>query len=811
MEQFKTCDDVTYLSDRKSNSYAARRMTFHINNDQAAQIRSYAKQHNVSPFVLFLTAVAVYFSRVKMNVEKFYIGTPLLNRGTFKEKNTMGMFINTVPVLANVDYTRTFADNLAVMHRETFSVLRHQKFHYNDLLTAIRQEYGFTEQLYDVVLSYQNAVVHGAASKVETSWYHNGLQTESLQIHIDDRDSENAFRIHLDYRTDKFTSAEVERMYTHILDLLLDALTNDSKRPGELELLPAGEKQQLLLTFNDTATDYPRDKCVHQLFEDQVEQHPNKTAVIACDRTLTYRELNGEANRIAHGLIDQGVNPGDIVAFALPRSSHLIPCMFGILKAGAAYLPIDPDYPQGRINYMLEDSQAKLFITEENILDLLGNDQTNNPTISITNENLCYCIYTSGTTGRPKGILIAHRNVTNFVQSNEANIFQKSIINCCEYFVSVNSVSFDITLQEIHLPLLNGRNIILLSDEQIYDIGKSAYQLKNKSCGLIITPTKLGMYMANQIFCDNLQNITCIMCGAETFTQQLRQQIQKYTNAVIFNGYGPTETTCGVLYSKTEDAVDITIGRPIGNTQIYIVDKYLNPVPIGVTGELCIAGEGVGAGYLNRPELTAEKFIDNPFGEEKLYKTGDLAYWRKDGNIVYVGRNDFQVKIRGLRIELGEIESAIAGVDGVSQAVVIVRKDDTGRQLICAFYTETTLVELDVIKTTLREKLPRYMMPHIFTRLDTLPMTTSGKVNRKALPDVDLSTIQNDIEYVSPDGQCEKALATIMEQVLGYSPVGREDNFFDLGGDSLKAIEFVSKAHADGIYFSLQNVLTIPL
>lgn len=273
-------------------------------------------------------------------------------------------------------------------------------------------------------------------------------------------------------------------------------------------------------------------------------------------------------------------------------------------------------------------------------------------------------------------------------------------------------------------------------------------------------------------------------------------------------GYGPTETTIVVTYGKITGE-DISIGKPLANTQLYIVDKYMKPMPIGATGELCVAGDLVGAGYLNRPELTAEKFIDNPFGAGKLYKTGDLAFWREDGNIVYVGRNDFQVKIHGLRVELGEIENAIAAIDGVSQAAVVMRKDAEERQLICAFYTGAELPAKE-IRSIISQKLPKYMLPHIITHLDKLPLTPSGKVNRKALPEVDLSSIDRSEEYVKPEGETEKRLAVLMEQVLEYAPIGRDDDFFDLGGDSLKAIEFVSKAHSDGIYFSLQSVFDYP-
>lgn len=805
LEQFKACPEVVYLSEKQGECYDACRSTFQVNTDLTAHIRSYAKEHNTSPFVLFLTAFSVYFSRIKDNAEYLYIGTPILNRKNFREKHTMGMFINTVPVLAHIDYNCSFAETLRAIQKETLAVLRHQKFHYNEILTAIRQENGFAEKLYDVILSYQNATVTGAEPGVETTWYHSEMQTESLQIHIDDRDSKGVFRIHLDYRTDKFTDSEIQRMYGHILNLLQDAISHDEKTPDKLALLSPDEERLLLHNFNDTAADYPRDKCVHTLFEEQVERTPDKTAVIACDRTLTYQELNEEANRIAHGLMEQGVGVGDIVAFALPRNSHLIPAMFGILKAGAVYLPIDPDYPRDRINYMFQDSQATLFITEENIGDLLENECSSNPSLILSSERLCYCIYTSGSTGKPKGTLISHRNVANFVQNNNTNVFQREILNNCDYFIAINSISFDITIQEIHLPLLNGRSCILIADDGIYSIEKVVHLFERKRCGLIITPTKLNIYLQNSQFCKRLKNFSVIMCGAEAFSRQLWRQVREHTNAEIFNGYGPTETTCGVLYSKT-DTTEITIGRPIANTQIYIVDKDMQPTPIGVTGELCIAGDGVGAGYLNRPELTAEKFIDNPFGLGRLYKTGDLAYWREDGNIVYVGRNDFQVKIRGLRIELGEIENVIASVAGISQAVVIVRKDDTGRQLICAFFTETAPVELEAVKSALREKLPRYMMPHIFTKLDALPMTASGKVNRKALPKVALSALAPEIEYVAPVTEQETALASAVAQVLGLEKVGMRDNFFDLGGDSLKAIELTSVLERIGYHAEVKTI-----
>lgn len=803
MEQFAKCEEVTYLSDKQVHSYAAERKTVIVEADEARVLADYMAGKNTTAFPLFMTALAIYMSRIKLNVEKFYIGTAVLNRTGNKEKNTMGMYINTVPMLMELNNENTFAENLACVEEAAFGVFRHQKYNYGDVLTDIRKEYSFSEKLYDIMLSYQNAALIGAA---ESTWYHSGMQTESLQIHIDDRDNKGVFRIHYDYQIEKFTVREIERMHRHIMTLLLDAISNEDKKIRELSLLTQKEEHRILEEFNNTQEDHLRDKCVHTLFEEQVARTPNKTAVIACDTTLTYKELDDRANQIANGLIEAGVVPGDIVAFMLPRTSNLIATMFGILKTGAAYLPVDPDYPEERVSYMLEDSKANLCVTASEIEHWMQNHNTNSPSVEVPSSSICYCIYTSGSTGKPKAVLIAHSNVNNFVTVNDTNSFQKKLVEGCDVVLCVNSIVFDIVLQEIHIPLTNGLTVRLLPHKTIPDWG----DLQMDRVGLICTPTKLSMYMQDEDFCHFLKNCSIIMCGAEAFPEVLYGELRALTDAVIYNGYGPTEITCGASYAEIKDSNDIHIGRPIANTQFYIVDRYMNLCSLGISGELCIAGNGVGVGYLNRPELTAEKFVDNPFGEGKLYKTGDLAYWREDGNIAYVGRNDFQVKIRGLRIELGEIENAIDCVDGISQAVVVVRKNAEGRQLICAFYTQTAPVPVETIRSELGKKLPRYMLPHIFTVLNEMPLTSSGKVNRKALPEIDLNCVESSTVYVKPEGELEKQLAKLMEQALGYAPVGRNDHFFDLGGDSLKAIEMISKAHTEGIYVSLQNVFDYP-
>ena len=799
LNQFKKCDEVTYLSEKQGKSLHACRKTFVIDSQDTKLINNYAFQKETSAFMLFTAALAVYMNRTKMNTENFYIGTAVINRNSIKEKNTAGMFINTVPMLMELDITKSFSDNLSGIEETAFSVFRHQKYNYGDVLTDIRKEYGFNEKLYDVILSYQNAKVIGG--EAETTWYHSGEQSESLQIHIDDRDNEGIFRIHYDYQTEKFTEHEIDVLHQHICNLLFDAISNSGKKLYELNILTADEQQKLLYAFNDTAVDYPRDKCVHQLFEEQVEKTPDKTAVIACDKTLTYRELNEEANRIAHSLIEKGVGVGDIVAIKLYRKSYLFSAILGAIKCGTTYMPIDPTYPEDRIEYMMTESNAKCCIEEDDISKLLVSENKSNLNLAIDLRNTFCALHTSGSTGKPKMSLLTHGGMMNFISANQR------FWNNIDTVVSATIVTFDAFVMESVLSVSQGKQVVLASEDEIYNHSKFESLFNHSEHNMFFsTPTKIENYIENSENKHYLSKIKSYVIGGEVFSEHLLNLIYKYSpNSNIYNVYGPTETTICALVDELNIGKDITIGKPIANTQIYIVDKYMKPTPIGVTGELCIAGDGVGVGYLNRPELTAEKFIDNPFGKGKLYKTGDLAYWREDGNIVYVGRNDFQVKIRGLRIELGEIENAICGIYGISQAVVVVCKNTEGRQLICAFYTGAE-VDAKEIRSQIGNKLPKYMLPHIFTHLDEMPLTSSGKINRKALPEVDLYAIDTTAEYVAPENEQQKELCRLIESVLGCEKVGINDNFFDIGGDSLKAIELISKIEKRGYHTDIKTI-----
>lgn len=806
LEKFRECDEIIFLSEKRSTSLKSARKTFVIDPVKSEKLNAYAKEKKVSVFILFMTALAVYINRVKMNAERFYIGTAVLNRAGVIEKNTMGMFVNTIPVLMKLNNLSPFSENLTCVKKEIFSAFRHQKYNYSDVLDSLRKEYGFSEKLYDVVLSYQNASIAGMGEEFESRWYYNGKQTESLQIHIDDRDQEGIFRVHCDYQIEKFTESEIKHLYEHMISLLFDAIDNEDKKLYELKMLSSVEKKQLLLDFNRTESDYPRERCVHQILEEHAMGMPEKMAVIACDQKLTYKKLNEQANKIANGLIKRGIETGDIVAFAVSRKSYLVAVIFGILKTGAAYLPVEPEYPQSRIDYILSDSGAKLLITDALVLELLKYHDINNPDKMILGEELCYCLYTSGTTGNPKGALITHRNVINHCLAKENNILLQRTDQLCRCLLSVGSVVFDIFACEIFTTILNGKCLVLATEEEIKNVKKLSEIVKQQFVDAIYcTPTKLIAYLGWSEFIQAINKIKLVMTVGEALLEQQCMEIVKYFNGIIINGYGPTETTMGATYGEIRSG-NITIGNPIANTQIFIVDKYMQPTPVGIPGELCIAGDGVGKGYLNRPELTEKKFISNPFGKGNLYKTGDLAYWREDGSIIYVGRDDDQVKVRGIRMELGEIESAIVSVDGISQAAVVVRKSEGQGQMICAFYTGNKH-DSGELRKLIGKKLPRYMIPHTFMHMDQFPLTASGKIDRKTLHKIDLPDVASQV-YAAPETAEEKAVSLSVASVLKIKKVSMLDNFFDLGGDSLKSIELLGLLEQAGYQAEVQMIFT---
>ncbi len=790
-----------------------------VSIDLHNKISAFCKTQNITPFVFYMAAFNIVLSKFS-GCEDIVVGMPVSGRST-KHLNTLGMFVNTVALRNKPIGTKTVAEFLQEVKENSVNAINHQNYPYGELVKRLNVENPNRNPLFDVMFAYQ--------SEEMTDVIFGDEKAELLPVPITTSKYDFTFNIMprnggvvvmVEYCTDLYTKRTIQR-FINGFKLIIEQMLSDNSDLSDKTSIGDSEQHTLLYNFNDTVTDYPKNKCIYQAFEEQVRVNSNKKAVIFKDTVLTYLELENLVQDYANKLLYYGIKSNDVVAIHLERSHKLIAFQLAILKIGAVFLPVDKRYPIERIEYMCSDCNVKLLISDElnknsfnaNVITINEFETviTTASAKTVLNNDVCYIIYTSGSTGTPKGCMLHNKGLVNFCKNNNTLETLNTIKNCT--FACVNSVSFDYFIAESLLPLTNGFTTVILDDnestiqEQFLDVVE-----KNNINIVMTTPTRLKIYFDDKCNCNILNNLKCICTSGEPLTPELLELMyNKSPNAQIYNPIGPSECSVWDIGGKLEhtDGIDIHIGKPIANAQIYIVDKYMHITPIGVTGELCIAGDCVGAGYLNRPELTAEKFIDNPFGEGKLYKTGDLAYWREDGNIAFVGRNDFQVKIRGLRIELGEIENALSGIDEISQAVVVVRKNNEGRQLICAFYTGKEL-EAKEIRSQIGKKLPKYMLPHIFTHLAEMPLTSSGKVNRKTLPEIDLENIKNDTEFVAPQNTQQKELCKLIEVVLNTSSVGINDDFFDLGGDSLKAIELVSKAHTEGIYFALQNVFDYP-
>ena len=562
------------------------------------------------------------------------------------------------------------------------------------------------------------------------------------------------------------------------------------------------ERRQLLVEWNDTAVEYRHEKCVHQLFEQQVERATDAVAVVFEDQELTYRNLNERANRIGQYLRRIGVEPGALVGLCLESSPELVVGILGVMKAGGAYVPLDADYPPQRLQFMLADAKVGFLVTQHSLLGRLpaadcqivcldaenanlDNCSLDNPSVNVAADNLAYVMYTSGSTGQPKGVQSPHSAVVNLLTAMAA----RPGVTSEDRLLSVTTPTFDISVLELLLPLTVGACLELLPSEVASDATRLANALTKEGV-TVLQATPAMWLMLIQCGWNGSSHLKAL-CGGEAMLDSLARELKPRCRE-LWNMYGPTETT---IWSTTHRVADgespASIGRPIANTQVYVLDARRNPVPTGVPGELYIGGAGLARGYLNRPELTAERFVANPFSDTadaRLYRTGDLCRWRADGNLEFLGRLDDQVKLRGFRIELGEIETVLNEHPDVAQSVVIlreVRPDD--RRLVAYCVAADPGLNFSALKSHLRNRLPDYMMPAAFVRLDTLPLTSSGKVNRRALPAPDESRPELETGFVAPRTPIEQHLASIWCEILGIGTVGIHDNFFALGGHSLLA------------------------
>ncbi|MGI8582950.1 MAG: non-ribosomal peptide synthetase, partial [Chitinophagaceae bacterium] len=600
----------------------------------------------------------------------------------------------------------------------------------------------------------------------------------------------------------------VERMVKHFQELLSSIAGDPKQTIGNLSMLTSAEENQLLVAFNNKIVSYPRDKTVVNLFEEQVSKTPDSMAVVFEKEQLTYQQLNERANQLAHYLLSKGVTVEALVPICIERSAEMIIGILGILKAGAAYVPIDPAYPEERISFMLRDSEATIVVSNKqgrvhipshiNIISLdsdlaaISTQSVSNPQTSLSAHNLAYVIYTSGSTGKPKGVMISHGNLVDYIFGLDKNIQ----ISECRSYALVSSIATDLGNTVLYSSLLLGGALHLFSKEAVNNADGLQRYFRDEEIECVkIVPSHWKALCTH----DLLLPSKMLIFGGEALQAGLVEEIRESgTKCKIINHYGPTETTIGKLLHVVKDDgenndVTVPIGKPFSNTEIYIVNRDLSLCPLGIPGELCIGGDGVARGYRNNTELTASKFIANPFRQKGslLYRTGDLVKYLPDGNIEFIGRIDEQVKIHGYRVELGEIENVLLQSGLVHGAAVLSREDKSGNKQLVGYVLTEGYFDRDTVIDYLKNKLPEYMVPMIWVELESFPLLSNGKIDRKVLPDPDAVTGSGDT-YMEPRNGIEIKLVEIWQKLLEVERIGIRDNFFELGGHSLLAIQLIS-------------------
>lgn len=772
----------------------------------------FASDNNSSIAVLFETAILIYLDRINGGDSPVTIGVPISGRGSSEEKRTAGMIVSTIPLTVDVGDgpdVLSLCRKVSCKHREIF---RHRRLPYEDIIRSARQNSKGADRLYNVIVSCQNS---RTLVPSVTEWFTSGHSEVPLAIHIDDRDSKGNYKITIDYQTAVFSSSEASLIAERLKYIISQMVSSADISVKDISILPPAEYDMAVNKFNDTYADYRKGSCVQEEFSRKAGSDPDRIAVSFRSKDYTFTDIDVMSDSLAAALIAKGAGPGLVVPIIARRSHLVITAMLAVLKTGAAYMPVSPDYPLSRINYMLDAVKTSVVLTSgyvfegDDVIDLDSFDYSPVPKPAPVRNgpgDLCYVVFTSGSTGNPKAVGITHGNVLNYCAANEFNVAGGIIKDTDRKIVSVTNIVFDIFVTESILALLNGIRIIMADDDDVFS-GKSLAKLISRSGANIIqtTPTKMRSYLLDREFASCLKGISTIILGGEEFPESLAGILAANTKASVYNIYGPAETTVWSSFASVGSS-DICIGKPVANTNIYILGEDLTPCPIGITGEIHISGDGVGMGYINNPALTSERFIEDSLkGGSAMYKTGDLGYFLPDGRIRFCGRRDGQIKLRGLRIETGEIECAMSDIPGVDLAAVVLRKDSSGNPYLIGFYTASTPVLEQDIRTILLGRLPSYMVPNRLIPLERIPLTASGKIDRKSLPEVTVIASPQE-GYTAPASDNEKLLCSLYAKVLKRAQVGTEDDFFELGGDSFAAMELVALASDKGLDIGVKKI-----
>ncbi len=796
-------------------------------------VKRFSRQEGTTAFMTFLAAYQTLLSRYS-GQEDIVVGVGNANRPRREIEPLVGFFVNTLPLRVDLSGNPTFREFLAQVKTSTLDSYANQDLPVERLLETLSIDRDLSHApLFQTMLFYQNFPVEPIVLPgltlvpVDVSATHSGTARSDLSIFASE--GGGGLSMLIEYATDLFDVGYIEAFADHLEQLLRAVVDDAGQRIGDIDILPPQERKRLRLDWNATAAPLPAENTLQALFAAQAARTPQAIAVVQGADRLTYAELDAQAERLAARLRAQGCGPGRMVGLFLERSPRMLVALLGALKAGAAYVPLDPSYPADRIGFMLEDSAAPVVVTEralvselpagrhavltiEDALDTAADVKADGGAVAGP-DDIAYVIFTSGSTGRPKGVRIPHRAAVNFL----ASMAREPGLGADDTLCAITTLSFDIALLELMLPLTVGARIALADRATVAD-GVALAALLDAEDVTVMQATPATWRMLLDSGWRGRPGMR-MLCGGEALPRELADRLLA-CGRELWNVYGPTETTVWSALEQVRPGQDaIAIGRPIANTEVYVVDRRMQLQPTGIPGELLIGGLGVARDYLDRPELTAEKFIDDPFGSRpggRLYRTGDLARWRRDGRLEVIGRIDHQVKLRGFRIELGEIESVLGLSDEVAQAVVICREDRPGDKRLVAYLIASSGVSTDggidvaALRALARERLPEYMMPSAFVCLERLPLTPNGKVDRRALPAPDAEAFAV-AEYAAPRSTEEETLAALWAEVLGLPRIGIYDNFFDLGGHSLLATQLVTRMqNALGADITLRMMFEAP-
>ncbi|TYP15978.1 non-ribosomal peptide synthase/polyketide synthase [Xenorhabdus doucetiae] len=816
--------------------YVGSHCPVHFDGELVAALKALGRRHNTTLFMTVLTGWSIVLARLS-GQEEVVIGTPVAGRQHHELEGLIGFFVNTLALRVTLDDRTTVTDLLTQVRERALAAYAHQDLPFEQVVEALQPERSLSHSpIFQVMLALDNTPLNAtlqnlALPDLQLTPVEQEHQSAHFDLTLSLTETEAGLSGELGYAVDLFDAATIERVIGYLANVLAAMTADETQTIATLPLLPASERQQLLVDFNATQADFPQDALIHPLFEAQAARAPEATAVVFGEQTLSYGELNRRANRLAHHLIALGVKPDDRVAICTERSLEMMVGLLAILKAGGAYVPLDPAYPAERLDYMLADAAPVVLLTQAALLDtldyhqptvildagspVLDNGSEENPdaqALGLTSQHLAYVIYTSGSTGRPKGVMVAHRNVINLYTGLNRLL---ALTPPCRVAMNA-SIVFDASVSS-WFQLLAGHTLVLVPETLRTDGLALWHYFARHAVDLFdCTPVQLQWLLDAGLGTTAGYQPRQVLIGGDSIPPQIWFTLQQIKTTRFINVYGPTECTVDASFCPVDLSLpQPSIGRPMANTQIYILDIQGQPVPLGVAGEIYIAGAGVARGYLNRPELTAERFVADPFSAApgaRMYKTGDLGHWLPDGTIEYLGRNDFQVKLRGFRIELGEIEAQLMQCHGVREAVVLAREDATGQKQLVAYLRPQEGVEL--LPAALRRQLARhladYMLPSAFVMLEVFPLTPNGKLDRQALPAPDGSAVVTR-RYEAPEGEMETVLAQIWQDLLGLEKVGRHDHFFELGGHSLLIVSLMEQLHKLGWRLEVRNVFETPI